>query len=100
MHKNGDHATELRKKLLWRATHRGIKEMDLIVGGFALQRLAAMTELELAEFADILEIPDQDLLSWLTRQESVPVALASPLLAAMLAFVPETPDTKAKSQSK
>ena len=28
-----------RKQLLYRANHRGIKEMDLILGGFATARL-------------------------------------------------------------
>jgi len=30
-----------RKRLLWRATHRGIKEMDLILGGFAPRHIDA-----------------------------------------------------------
>jgi antitoxin CptB len=90
MHNHGDNVADLRKKLLWRATHRGIKEMDLIAGGFARQHLEAMSDEELRVFAAILEIPDQDLLSWATRQSKVPASAASPMLQAMLAFEPET----------
>lgn len=79
----------MRKRLLWRASHRGIKEMDLIAGGFAAARLATMSEVELLAFADILELPDQDLLSWATKQFEVPLELRSPLLDELLSFRPE-----------
>ena len=79
----------IRKRLLWRAMHRGIKEMDIIVGGFAQQRLANMSTGELALFEVLLEIPDQDLLSWTTAQESVPEKWNSPLLHEMIAFRPD-----------
>ena len=77
-----------RKKLLWRASHRGIREMDLILGGFARARISAMTEDELVELEAIVEIPDRQLLSWATRQEAVPEACCTPLLLELLAFRP------------
>ena len=77
-----------RKRLLWRATHRGIKEMDLIAGGFAAARLPTMSEAELLAFADILELPDQDLLSWATKQFEVPEELRSELLLELIAYRP------------
>jgi antitoxin CptB len=78
-----------RKRLLWRAMHRGIKEMDLIVGGFALARLESMSASELVEFAQILELPDQDLLAWVTLQEPVPQSLTSPFLRELISFKPD-----------
>ncbi len=77
-----------RRRLLWRATHRGIKEMDLILGGYAETYLPTMPESDLPEFAAILEIPDQQLLSWATKQETVPEAEHSKLLGEVLAFRP------------
>ena len=65
---NSQQAEITRKRLLWRAMHRGIKEMDLVVGGFAAKRLAGMSTGELALFEMLLEIPDQELLSWVTAQ--------------------------------
>jgi antitoxin CptB len=73
-----------RKRLLWRATHRGIREMDLILGGYVARRIAALAEAELAELEVIIEIPDQLLLNWATRQETVPATHASPLLLDLL----------------
>ena len=80
----------IRKRLLWRATHRGIKEVDILVGGYAQRHLESMSEADLAKFEILLEIPDQDLLSWATLQEDVPMDLASSMLTAVLAFRPET----------
>ena len=51
-----------RRKLLWRATHRGLKELDLVLGGFARRNIAVMTETELDVFAVIVGLADSDLL--------------------------------------
>lgn len=80
-----------RKRLMWRASRRGIKEMDILVGGFAAARLQTMAEADLAAFERLLEIPDQDLLSYATGQMPIPPHLQSPLLAAVLAFRPPQP---------
>lgn len=83
-----------RKRLSWRASRRGIKEMDLVVGGFADARLASMTLQELDAFELVLDLPDTDLLAWMTGQAPVPVAVASPMLARVLKFRPfETSQT-------
>lgn len=77
-----------RKRLLWRATHRGIKEMDLIFGGFVREGLARFSDAEIMELERLIETGDQQLLSWATHQETVPADQATPLLIAMLKFRP------------
>ena len=77
-----------RKRLLWRATHRGIKEMDLILGGFVMKGLDQFSEAEIADLERIMEIPDQDMLSWATKQADVPPQHVSPLLIRILAYTP------------
>ena len=89
MDDNSQQTEMMRKRLLWRAMHRGIKEMDLIVGGFAQARLSDMADAELAEFEKLLELPDQDLLAWVTLQEVVPVDLRSDLLLQVISFRPD-----------
>jgi antitoxin CptB len=79
----------LRRRLKWRATHRGIKEMDILVGGYAEAHVAAMGEADLLHFEQLLEIPDQFLLSWATLQEPVLPEHDSAMLRAVLAFRPE-----------
>jgi antitoxin CptB len=77
-----------RKRLLWRANHRGIKEMDLILGGFARARIARMNNAELLTLETIIELPDQELLSWATKTSSVPAEQASELLLEILQHRP------------
>ncbi len=84
-----DNALEVRRKrLLWRATRRGIKEMDIIVGGFAEANLQRLGAAELDAFERVLDIPDQDLLSYATRQSDIPPDLRSAMLDAVLAYRP------------
>ena len=77
-----------RKRLLWRATHRGIKEMDLILGGYVVKHLETFSEAEIADLERIMDSPDQDMLSWATKQAEVPPELVSPLLTRILAYTP------------
>jgi antitoxin CptB len=50
-----------KKRALYRAMHRGTKEMDILLGRFALGSVEAMTEDELAEFELILTFPDPEI---------------------------------------
>ena len=43
-----------------------------MLGGFAQQRLPAMSERELDEFEAIVASPDSDLLAWLIGERPVP----------------------------
>jgi len=81
-----DHSDTRRRRLLWRASHRGIREMDLILGGFATARIDTMTPAELDQLEAVIDVPDQQLLAWATRQEPVPARLRSRLLDEILAF--------------
>jgi antitoxin CptB len=73
-----------RKRLLWRATHRGIREMDLMLGGFVTRHIGTLSAAEIAELETIMDIPDQDMLAWATKQQPLPERLATPLLARIL----------------
>lgn len=77
-----------RKRLLWRACHRGIREMDLLMGGFAQSRLAGMSGAELDEFEAMIELPDQEMLSWIKGELPVSAQSDSALLRELLQFRP------------
>jgi antitoxin CptB len=74
-----------RRKLLFRAWHRGIKEMDLILGGFAEAHLAKMDPGDLDEFELMLETSDRDLIKWFTNEEPVPDVADTPLFRRIAA---------------
>jgi antitoxin CptB len=72
-----------RRRILFRATHRGTHETDLLVGGFVEPRLAAFTEAELDAIEAVMELPDVDLADWLTGRLPIPPAADSPMLQAI-----------------
>jgi antitoxin CptB len=65
------------KRLKMRAEHRGIKEMDLILGGWAAAHLATASDAEVDLFEAILAEADHDLYNWVTGQAVVPTAYES-----------------------
>lgn len=54
-----------RRRAAWRAGHRGTKELDLLVGRFAEERLPSMTGAELARFERFLAVSEPELQTWL-----------------------------------
>lgn len=63
-----------QKRARWRADHRGTKEADMLVGGFADRYLAAMTPDEFAWFERLLEEQDVDILAWAFAKADAPPA--------------------------
>lgn len=61
-----------RRKIMFRAWHRGMREMDLIMGRFADAEIGMLSEAELDEFERLIEVLDRDLLSWVTGEAAVP----------------------------
>ena len=68
-----------RRRLLFRATHRGTHENDLMLGGFVRTHLATFDPDELEALEALLEIPDPQLADWLTGRRPVPPD-ATPML--------------------
>ena len=75
-----------RRKLLFRSWHRGMREVDLVLGGFADAHIDALTAAEIDQYERLLEIPDTELVAWLTGGQPVPAEHQSPLLDRVLAF--------------
>ncbi|MCK8782863.1 succinate dehydrogenase assembly factor 2 [Roseomonas sp. NAR14] len=69
-----------RRRLLFRARHRGTKEADLVLGGFVERNLPAFTEAELAALEALLDLPDVDLADWFSGRRPVPPEQATPML--------------------
>jgi antitoxin CptB len=78
-----------RRRILFRAWHRGIREMDLILGQFADTELAGLPDTDLAEFERILEEDDNDLFKWICGDMVLPERLLTPLFARVSAFRPQ-----------
>jgi antitoxin CptB len=60
-----------RRKLLFRCWHRGMRELDLVMGRFADAAIAGLTDDDLAELERLLDVPDRELLAWVTGEDDV-----------------------------
>lgn len=69
-----------RRRLLFRSTHRGTFENDLMIGGFVRANLGTFTEADLDALDAVLELPDVDLADWLTGRREIPPEDATPML--------------------
>jgi len=75
-----------RRKLLFRAWHRGLREVDLILGRFADSHIEQLDEASLSEFESLMNVPDGELLAWLTGEADVPPLHDGPLFRRLRAF--------------
>lgn len=64
------------KRLTMRSSRRGIKEMDLILGGFARRGLAGLDAETLDLYEVLLEENDHDLYQWVSGQVPTPARYA------------------------
>jgi len=68
-----------RRRLLFRATHRGTYENDVMIGDFVRDGLGEFDAAELDELEALLELPDPLLADWLTGRQPLPPD-AAPML--------------------
>jgi len=73
------------KRLSMRSWRRGIKEMDLILGGFADAELAGLDGTALDAYERLLEENDWDLYYWVTGAREAP-ATHAPLIRRLAVF--------------
>lgn len=81
---NSSTAHTERKRLIYRAWHRGTREMDMILGRFADAHVPDMDDAQLARFDDLLKENDPDIYNWITRREDPPANAHSDVLARLI----------------
>ena len=77
-----------RRRIRVRAWRRGMREMDLLLGGFADARVDALSAAELVQFEALLEAPDDAVFRWFCAGVA-PAPYDTPLFAKILAFLME-----------
>jgi antitoxin CptB len=75
-----------RRRLKFRCWHRGMKEVDLILGRFADATVDGMDEQDLAAFEALLDDPDPQILAWVTGQDAVPADRDTAFFRRLMAF--------------
>ena len=75
-----------RRRLLFRAWRRGVREMDLIIGRFADAHIEALDDAGLDDFERLIEAPNAALYSWVTGSEAVPADYDTAVLQSLRNF--------------
>ncbi len=90
----GDSMTldDRKRRLGFRASHRGTREADMIIGGFIARHMAGWGEAELVWAEALVAETDVDIMAWALGKAMPPARLEGPLMDALrrLDFV-ETP---------
>ncbi len=60
------------KRLKYRANHRGIKEMDIVIGRFANEMIEGLSDDNLDLFEKLMAEHDRDLVVWFTGEQEFP----------------------------
>ena len=78
------------KRLRWRATHRGTREADMLVGGFFDAHHASWGAEERAMFAAMLEEQDADIIAWAHGTAPPAARFEGPMMEALqrLDYIP------------
>lgn len=75
-----------RKRARFRAWHRGMKEMDMILGGYADAKIDQMELSDLLVFEELMDALDRDLFKWFTGEGPTPPEFNTPLFKAICEF--------------
>lgn len=75
-----------RRCVLFRSWHRGLREMDLLMGRFADAEIGSMSDEDLGVFENLIEVPDGDLFRWLTGEAEAPSNYDTPVFRRLKAF--------------
>ena len=78
-----------RKKILFRCWHRGIREMDLVLGAFADAEISTLSDAELDQLETIMAEEDADLVKWVTGEMPIPERFSTGLFPRIAAYRPD-----------
>jgi antitoxin CptB len=75
----------IRRRIRVRAWRRGMREMDIILGGFVDARIETLDAQDLAHFEALLDADDDEAFRWFSSGQA-PAAYDTPLFHKIAAF--------------
>jgi antitoxin CptB len=75
-----------RRKLKFRGSHRGLRELDLFMEQFMAAHLDSLDAAGLDQFEAVLDIPDQQAYAFIMGQAQPPAEMRSQVLDLLLSF--------------
>ena len=76
----------LRKKLMYQCTHRGTRELDILLGAYAKKNLVNLTKKQLKELNLILKYNDRKLFLIFTKKMKPPKIIYNKTLKSIILF--------------
>ena len=76
-----------RKRLKYRSQHRGTKELDLLLGRFAVDRLDDLNSDQIDRFEALLDLPSPLVYAWVTGQDNPPPEMDTDVLRLLREFI-------------
>lgn len=77
-----------RKRILYRANHRGMKEADVLIGRFAERHLDELSPEQVDRFESLMDELDLDIMDWIMDRTPVPERHDTDVFAMLKAFQP------------
>ena len=84
--RSSDGLDDRRRRVLYRAWHRGTREMDLVVGRFTDEVIAELDEADLTAYERLLNVPDPELYAWIIGEYPVDPDYDSPVFRRLKSF--------------
>jgi antitoxin CptB len=84
--RTSDELDARRRRIVYRAWHRGFREMDLIMGRFCDAVIVDLPDSDLDAFEMLIDAQDHDLYSWITGAEPVSAEFDMPLFRKLRDF--------------
>ena len=75
-----------RKRLRYRAWHRGTQEMDIVLGHFIDAHIDQLDHGELSRLENLLDEQDTDLLKWVMGQAAIPDNIDAEMIGRLADF--------------
>lgn len=66
-----ENLTDRQKRLLWHASHRGMQELDILMGNMTKKHIKNMDEKTLNLLESFLEVDDAEVWHWLTEKKPI-----------------------------
>jgi len=60
----------LKKQIIYRSTHRGSKEMDILLGSFVKTHIDEFDDIDLKDLEELLLVEDEILYRWYFRKKA------------------------------
>ena len=72
-----------KRRLQFRAWHRGTKEADILIGSFFDREQSAWGEAEVDWYEALMEEDDVDVMAWAIGTQPAPARYQGPIMAAL-----------------